>query len=185
MQSLVVAEGSSVAQVADLNSGPPTLAATAPFGAWPSTGIAQPLPIELPDLGGLVVEPPLWAMNEAELACVQGLQVRREGIGHVTFRGEIDCRGLLEQLKDVLIIEQGEVVAYPVPSKKPPVGQGLNRPAQVVLFGCMPKSMSTLSDSRTRERYKQRVARMTVEKGAIFEDYNCEDGTWKFRVDHF
>merc|ERR1712232_194329 len=109
----------------------------------------------------------------------------RKGVGCVVFHGETDCRGLLEQLGQLLVIEQGEVVVYPDARHKPPVGQGLNKPASVVLYGCMPKSQQRLSDPRARERYRERVAKMTEEKGAVFEDYNCEDGTWKFHVTHF
>jgi len=116
---------------------------------------------------------------------VRDLRVGRENIGHVTFIGDTDCRGLLPQLSEIMIIQQGEVVVYPEACKKPPVGQGLNKPASIVLYGCMPKSQTRLSSPRARERYRQRVAQMTEDKGATFEDYNCEDGTWTFRVNHF
>ncbi|CAE8697614.1 unnamed protein product [Polarella glacialis] len=138
-----------------------------------------------PDLGGLSVEPSLWEMGEAELSCVVGLRIGKAGIGHVTFNSETDCRGLLPRLHEILSVEQGEIVVYPDPAMKPEVGQELNKPASVVLYGCMPKSQSRLTDSRACDRYKQRVAQMTEEKGAVFEDYSCEDGTWKFRVHHF
>lgn len=137
------------------------------------------------DLAGLEVKPELWRLSQAELAMVRNLSVGRVGVGCVTFDGETDCRGLLPHLRELLVIEQGEVVVYPDPRKKPPVGQGLNKAASVVLFGCMPKSQQRLLDPKARERYKQRVAQMTEEKGAVFEDYDCDDGTWRFRVNHF
>jgi len=138
-----------------------------------------------PDLGGLLVDPPLWHLSEEELAHVENFVVGREGIGYVTFHGETDCRGLLEALPDIVLVERGEIIVYPQPATKPEVGQGLNKAASVVLYGCMPKSQSRLTDTRARDRYKQRVAQMTEEKGAIFEDYDCDTGTWKFRVNHF
>eukprot|EP00747_Dinoflagellata_sp_TGD_P185203 gnl/TRDRNA2_/TRDRNA2_41621_c0_seq1.p1 gnl/TRDRNA2_/TRDRNA2_41621_c0~~gnl/TRDRNA2_/TRDRNA2_41621_c0_seq1.p1 ORF type:complete len:374 (-),score=49.47 gnl/TRDRNA2_/TRDRNA2_41621_c0_seq1:59-1105(-) len=137
------------------------------------------------DLGGLSVMPELWRLNSTELMRVPDLCVTRGTIGSVTWHGETDCRGLLSALKDVVVIDQGEVVVYPSPGQKPPVGQGLNKPASVVLLGCMPKSSTRLTDPRARERYVQRVKQMTAEKGAIFEDYDCDSGTWKFRVEHF
>eukprot|EP00928_Gymnodinium_smaydae_P031976 TRINITY_DN23291_c0_g2_i1.p1 TRINITY_DN23291_c0_g2~~TRINITY_DN23291_c0_g2_i1.p1 ORF type:complete len:741 (+),score=88.91 TRINITY_DN23291_c0_g2_i1:61-2223(+) len=140
---------------------------------------------EPPDLRGFHVDPPLWKLSEADLARVRDLHIWREGVGSVTFQGSTDCRGLLDQLCDILIIEQGEVVVYPDVSKKPRVGQGLNKPASIVLLGCMPRSQSKLADAEARERYKRRVRQMTEEKGAIFEDYDCDTGTWNFRVDHF
>jgi hypothetical protein len=136
-------------------------------------------------VAGLEVEPNLWGLSEAELSSVRDLTISRKGVGRVTFNGETDCRGLLHELHNLLVIDQGEVVVYPDPSRKPPVGRGLNKPASVVLFGCMPKSKQRLADPRAKERYRQRVAQMTEEKGATFEDYNCEDGTWKFHVAHF
>merc|ERR1719240_1167039 len=136
-----------------------------------------------PELDGLTVVPELWNMSEAELEYVHNLKVGREQIGFVTFHGETDCRGLLPQLRALLRVEKGEVVVYPDAQRKPQVGLGLNKPASVVLYGCMPKTR--LSDPNARERYKRRVAQMTEEKGAEFVDYDCEDGTWKFKVNHF
>jgi len=136
-------------------------------------------------LGDYTVEPALWRMTEAQLSSVSELKIVREGYGYVVFHGVTDCRDLIQQLRRLVVIDRGEVVLYPDPSLKPPIGEGLNKPASVVLLGCMPKSQDRLQQPRRQERYRQRVAKMTEEKGAIFEDYNCEDGTWKFRVDHF
>jgi len=138
-----------------------------------------------PDLGGLYVRPALWEMDDDALSGVEDLVVGREGVGHITFHGQTDCRGLLKMLHRILMVEQGEIVVYPDAELKPEVGHGLNKAATVVLYGCMPKSKSCLTDPRARHRYKQRVAQMTEEKGAIFEDYDLDDGTWKFRVLHF
>jgi len=155
----------------------------------PATPTLSPVPSPEtsvpPDLGGLSVAPELWQLDEAQLSSVRDLQIGREGVGHVTFHGITDCRGLLPQLQDILVVAQGEVVVYPDPFKKPPVGHGLNRPASVVLFNCLPTAHTRLSDAKAQERYRQRVAQMTEDKGAIFEDYDCKDGTWKFRVEHF
>ncbi|CAE7637721.1 NUP98A [Symbiodinium sp. CCMP2456] len=138
-----------------------------------------------PDLGGLYVNPPLWELDDEALCCVEDLVIGRDGVGHITFHGQTDCRSLLTILPHILMVERGEIVVYPDAALKPEVGHGLNKPATVVLYGCMPKSQSCLTDSRARHRYKQRVAQMTEEKGAIFEDYDPDDGTWKFRVLHF
>ena len=137
------------------------------------------------DLGGLFVKPKLWELNSDELQCVEDLVIGREGVGHVTFHGKTDCRGLLDQLSQILSIQPGEIIVYPDATLKPDVGQGLNKPASVQLHGCMPKCQTRLTDTRAQQRYKQRVAEMTREKGAIFEDYDPVDGTWKFRVPHF
>lgn len=145
-------------------------------------GAAPPAP---PELGGLSVEPPLWALSDAELAHVQELRIGREEVGQVTFHGETDCRGLLPRLPQLISIENGEVVVYPDPQTKPSVGVELNKPASVMLYCCMPKSQGRLNSEEARERYKRRVAQMTEEKGAHFVDYDCGTGTWEFRVDNF
>ncbi|CAK9001530.1 Nuclear pore complex protein NUP98B (Nucleoporin 98B) (Nucleoporin autopeptidase) [Durusdinium trenchii] len=139
----------------------------------------------VPDLGGLFVKPAVWELSIDELQHVEDLVIGREGVGQVTFPGQTDCRGLIESLSQILSILPGEIVLYPDATLKPPIGEGLNKAASVVLFGCMPKCQARLLDAKAQQRYKQRVAQMTEEKGAIFEDYDPNDGTWKFRVPHF
>ena len=138
-----------------------------------------------PDLGGLFVNPHLWALSLDELKQVENLVIGREGVGQVTFHGKTDCRDLIENLSQILSILPGEIVLYPDATLKPEVGEGLNKPATIVLYGCMPKCRTRLTDPRAQQRYKQRVAEMTLEKGAVFEDYDPNIGTWKFRVPHF
>ena len=138
-----------------------------------------------PDLGGLFVKPRLWDLSVEELKRVEDLTIGREGVGQITFYGQTDCRDLLQNISQILSIHLGEIVVYPDASLKPPVGQGLNKPASVLLLHCMPKCRTRLADARAKQRYKDRVAQMTREKGAVFEDYDPNDGTWKFRVPHF
>jgi len=139
-----------------------------------------------PDLNGLEVEPDLWSLTEEELAQVPELRISRAGVGSVTFHGMTDCRGLARRrnLLDVIVLNPGEVVVYPNQHTKPPAGVGLNKPASVCLFGCLPKGQG-LNDRRARERYKKRVRQMTEDKGAEFVDYDCDEGIWQFRVAHF
>lgn len=136
------------------------------------------------DLGGVTVEPNIWAMSETELSRVKGLCFTREGVGSMYFHGETDVRDVLPHLADVVQLQPGEVVVYPHPGTKPPVGTGLNKAADITLFGCMPKTRG-FADHKAKERYRRRVKQMTEDKGAEFLDYDCERGTWKFRVSHF
>lgn len=141
---------------------------------------------EVPELGGLLVEPDLWALDQGELARVHELQVSRDGVGAVTFHGITDCRGLVgkRKLSDIVVLSPGEVIVYPNQSMKPPVGSGLNKPASIVLYGCLPKAQ-VFVDRKARERYKKRVRQMTEDKGAEFIGYDCDEGIWQFRVKHF
>jgi len=155
-------------------------------GRGPGSARSSGKPGARPDLGGLEVEPDLWSLSEDELARVPELQVSRAGVGSVTFHGITDCRSLVQRrrLLDIIILNPGEVVVYPNQSSKPSVGVGLNKPASVCLFGCLPKAQG-FRDRRARERYKKRVRQMTEDKGAEFVDYDCDEGVWKFRVAHF
>lgn len=137
-----------------------------------------------PDLGGLTVTPDLWSMEEEELAQVDELTIKREGVGCVTFHGQTDCRELAYRLPDVVVLNPGEVVVYPNHKVKPSIGSGLNKPASIKLYGCHPKTQVCTSE-RSREKYKNRVKSMTEEKGAEFVDYDCDNGVWEFRVSHF
>merc|ERR1712062_314225 len=104
-----------------------------------------------------------------------------DGVGAVTFKGETDCRSLLHVFPNIIILQPGEVVVYPDPSCKPPVGTELNKLADITLWGCMPKNQ-TFRDQRARDRYRKRVRQMTEDKGAEFVDYDCDAGIWRFRV---
>jgi len=135
-------------------------------------------------LGGILCEPNVWAMTEAELAAVRNLRFTREGVGSILFHGETDLRDVLPNLANVVILQPGEVVVYPNPGSKPPIGVGLNKAADITLFDCMPKTQG-FRDQKAKERYRRRVRQMTEDKGAEFVDYDCTVGTWRFRVNHF
>lgn len=146
---------------------------------------APPLSSGPPDLTIEVRPSNIWSMTDSELAAVQDFCVVKGEVGEVTWHGKTDCRSILGQLEELVQLAVGEVVVYPDPAKKPPIGHGLNKPATILLFGCMPRSQGKLRDPAARERYKKKVAQMTEEKGATFLDYDCDKGTWKFYVSHF
>lgn len=138
------------------------------------------------DLEGLVVSPPtVWTMSNAELSAVDDFIVSKDGVGEIRFHGKTDCRGVLHRLPQIVQLTHGEVIVYPDADGKPETGRALNRPASIVLYGCMPRTQGKLKDPVARERYRRKVAQMTEEKGAKFLDYDCEDGTWRFYVNHF
>lgn len=152
-----------------------TAASSTARGTWPA-------------LGGLEVTPDVFTMPFSELRHVRDLTIRKPNVGEVTFHGEIDLTQdlrVLEDLPSIVRLEVGEVVLYPTPGMKPPEGEGLNRPATVTLFGCMPPNNGDFPDAASRARYRDRIAHMTEQKGARFVDYDCDRGTWRFRVDHF
>uniref|UniRef100_A0A0G4GH69 Peptidase S59 domain-containing protein n=1 Tax=Chromera velia CCMP2878 TaxID=1169474 RepID=A0A0G4GH69_9ALVE len=96
-----------------------------------------------------------------------------------------DCRGF--DPRDVVRLEVGEVLVYPDAASKPPVGQGLNRSAEITLFQCWPPSAEIMSDTKALKKYKKKIQTMTEKKKGVaeFMDYNPVKGVWKFRVHHF
>ena len=133
-------------------------------------------------------------MSQTELCQVKHFTVIREGVGQVRFHGETDCSEAslgvrLHELGKICRLRQGEVVVYPETCTKPPIGEGLNKPASLVLLGCMPPKAPNgdvaFPNAKSRNRYRQKIAEMTRRKGAVFVDYDCDTGVWKFDVDHF
>eukprot|EP00435_Cladocopium_sp_Y103_P031069 s2656_g7.t2 len=140
-----------------------------------------------PDLGDLVVTPDIYSMTPNELRHVRDLKVHRPRVGEVTFHGEIDLIAypdILEDLPNLVRLDPGEVVLYPDSLRKPFEGEGLNRPATITLFGCLPPQLADF-DEESKARYRHRIAEMTEQKGARFLDYDCDKGLWQFCVDHF
>jgi hypothetical protein len=134
----------------------------------------------------LEVEPDLSRLTEAELAAVEELTVRRANVGQITFHGATDCRGI--DLNDVVRLEVGEVLVYPEACRavKPQPGEGLNKTSTVTMLQCWPPNGgSQMNDERARDRYRAKIKQMTERKNAYFIDYDCDQGIWVFRVDHF
>jgi nuclear pore complex protein Nup98-Nup96 len=141
-----------------------------------------------PNLGDLEITPDIYSMSTDRLRRVRDLTVRKPSVGEVTFHGEIDLileHRVLEDLPAIVRLEVGEVVLYPEPGTKPVEGEGLNRPATITLFQCMPPNSGAFPDADSKTKYRSRIASMTEAKGARFVDYDCDRGIWQFRVDHF
>ncbi|OLP94205.1 3'-5' exonuclease eri-1 [Symbiodinium microadriaticum] len=139
-------------------------------------------------LGDLIITPNIYALQPHELRRVRDLTICRPKVGEVTFHGDLDLvteSNILEDLPHVLRLEPGEVVLYPDSRTKPREGKGLNRPATITLFRCLPPSGAAFPDEESKVRYRNRIAQMTEAKGARFVDYDCDQGLWQFRVDHF
>jgi len=136
------------------------------------------------EIGGLVVVPDLTRLSARDLRQVSDLTVTRVEVGSISFHGQTDCTAL--DLPRLVHLDIGEVLVYPEPGSKAPIGQGLNKCATVTMFQCWPPNgRGHLEDEKAQERYKFKIQQMTEEKRAKFIDYNCTSGVWKFQVDHF
>lgn len=117
---------------------------------------------------------------------VKDFVVGRHGYGSIKFLGETDVRRL--DLESLVQFNNREVIVYMDESKKPPVGQGLNKPAEVTLLNikCFDKKTGLqYTEGPKIEKYKEMLKRKAEDQGAEFISYDPIKGEWKFRVNHF
>ncbi|KAI3453280.1 hypothetical protein Pfo_009943 [Paulownia fortunei] len=117
---------------------------------------------------------------------VKDFVVGRHGYGSIKFFGETDVRRL--DLESLIQFNNREVIVYMDESKKPAVGQGLNKPAEVTLLNikCFDKKTGQQYTEGPRiEKYKEMLKRKAEDQGAEFVSYDPVKGEWKFRVNHF
>lgn len=143
-------------------------------------------------LGDYYIEPPISLLAESERAepgfCshVHDFVVGRRDYGSIKFLGETDVRYL--DLESIVQFNKREVIVYLNDLNKPPVGQSLNKPAEVTLLNvkCIDKKTGIqYMDGEKVRRYTAMLMKKTEEKGAEFVSYNPVEGVWKFRVQHF
>lgn len=117
---------------------------------------------------------------------VKDFIVGRRGYGAIKFTGETDVRGL--ELDALIQFNYHEVIVYMDDSKKPEVGKGLTKPAEVTLLNlkCINKKTGEeYKDGHLVDKYKNLLIRKSAEQGAEFVSYDPLKGEWKFKVNHF
>ncbi|KAK3025168.1 hypothetical protein RJ639_043054 [Escallonia herrerae] len=117
---------------------------------------------------------------------VKDFVVGRHGYGNIKFLGETDVRRL--DLELLIQFNHREVIVYMDDSKKPAVGQGLNKPAEVTLLNikCVDKKTGNhFTEGPRIDNYKEMLRKKVKDQGAEFVSYDPIKGEWKFRVDHF
>ncbi|CAL8072922.1 unnamed protein product [Calicophoron daubneyi] len=166
------------------NSGSVTSAPSSPRPPHP-TGIKLSKP-------GYYVLPPfeeLATMMDSEGRCiVEDFVIGRRHYGHILFPGNTDVTDL--DLDNIVHIRRREVVVYPDDEKKPPVGFGLNKRAEVCLEAIWPTDKATREPVKSPERlavmrFEDRLERATRRMDARFIEYRPESGSWVFEVKHF
>ena len=100
----------------------------------------------------------------------------------------------MELLLDLVrLFEAAAVVVhhvYPDDLNKPPLGKGLNRPAQITSDKVWPLDKISGDTIRSTDRlinmsYKEKLEKASSRMGARFLGYRPETGSWVFKVDHF
>ncbi|CAG9854284.1 unnamed protein product [Phyllotreta striolata] len=127
-------------------------------------------------------------IEEPGRCIVKGFTIGRKGYGNVYFPDEMDVYGL--NIDELVHFRYREINVYPDDEKKPPVGQGLNRKAQVTLDNVYPKqsnshALVTDVNELLKINFAEKLRRITMNKNAKFVDYRPETGSWVFKVEHF
>ena len=128
----------------------------------------------------------LASKSEADLAALTGFTIAREGYGSIAWEGRVDVRGI--NLDSIVSIERQDISVYDdqeAAGTKPAVGEKLNGPAVLTLFKIFPKGGATAT-AEAKEKFLKKLRKANAQmKDADFISYDPDQGTWKFRVDHF
>lgn len=127
-------------------------------------------------------------LNENGECIVQNFSIGRKGYGSVFFPGEVNLTNM--NLDEIVFLRRKEVNVYPDDKEKPPIGEGLNRRAEVTLDGVWPNDKTTCCQIKSPERlvemnYEGRLEAASRKQGARFLEYRPETGSWVFEVAHF
>lgn len=131
----------------------------------------------------------LRSMSHDQLSRVENFTAGRKGFGEVSFLEPVDLTGLPslnDFLGNIITVESLELAVYPDESNKPPVGKGLNVPAQISLENCYARDKATrqpITDTKD-PRYQRQVKRMKMVPETEFISFT-DDGVWTFKVEHF
>ncbi|KAK2078505.1 hypothetical protein QBZ16_003345 [Prototheca wickerhamii] len=120
------------------------------------------------------------------LAALPEFVVGRRGLGSVRWLEPVDVRGL--DLDAIVSISRGSVEVYLEGPDKPPVGTGLNRPAEVTMLRVHKMDRATgqpTADPAALDAFARKLRRVSAEQGARFVSYDAKTGTWRFQVEHF
>nr|XP_051204789.1 nuclear pore complex protein NUP98B-like isoform X2 [Lolium perenne] len=114
---------------------------------------------------------------------VKDFTVGRHGYGSVKFEGETDVRML--DITSIVEFKDREINAYMDESKRPPVGQELNKPAEITLLNVKCVDQKTglqLMEGPAVDAYKEVLAQWTKSHDAEFISFDPVKGEWKFSV---
>lgn len=119
---------------------------------------------------------------------VPNFTIGRRGYGNVYFDEEMDVSGL--NLDEICHFRNKEIILYQDDDNKPPVGEGLNRRAQVTLDQIWPYDKNTHEPIKEPNRlealgYEAKLRRICEKRGTRFLEYRPESGSCVFKVDHF
>ncbi|XP_045481341.1 nuclear pore complex protein Nup98-Nup96 isoform X2 [Harmonia axyridis] len=127
-------------------------------------------------------------VSEDGKCMIRGFTIGRRGYGNVYFPDEINVMNM--NLDEIVHFRYKEIHMYSDESKKPPVGEGLNRRAQVTLDRVYPRMKDTKEiidnvDQVLAAKFPEQLVEISAKHGLKFVDYRPETGSWVFMVEHF
>ncbi|GAO18625.1 hypothetical protein UVI_02062170 [Ustilaginoidea virens] len=129
----------------------------------------------------------LQNMNRMQRLRVDNFTVGRDHVGYIKFKVPVDMSNI--ELDDIcggiIQLDPRSATVYPVQAKKPPVGKGLNVPAQISLEQSWPRGDRDKRNTSDPKRVNKHVERLKRIPDTVFESYDKETGVWTFGVEHF
>lgn len=127
-------------------------------------------------------------LKEDGTCIVPNFTIGRKYYGNVYYSGPIDVANL--NLDELVHFRHKEVIIYPDDENKPPIGEGLNRKAQITLDQVWPHDKSLHEPIKDRNRleemnYESKLRAVCDKHDTRFVEYRPETGSWVFKVDHF
>lgn len=128
-------------------------------------------------------------MNRVQRQKVVDFTVGREHVGQIRFRVPVDLSSIDidDLIGGIVILVTRSATVYPNPAKKPPVGKGLNVPAEIALEQSWPRGRDkkTIVHDKSGHRLNKHVERLRRIEGTDFAGYDENTGVWIFTVEHF
>lgn len=127
-------------------------------------------------------------VNSDGRCIVNGLVIGRIGYGNVCYTTPVDLTNM--NIDELVHFRYRELTIYPDDKDKPPLGQGLNQPAQITLDGIFPKDRKQHAvvsdmDYLLAMNFGETLKDVCLKHGTRFVDYRPDTGSWVFKVDHF
>ena len=139
-------------------------------------------------------------MSKSKASSVTGFTLQNQH-GRITWEGSINLLTILDwngtkfkNLAEIVEIEKNSVEVYRDDNKKPPKGEGLNRPAIITLFNLYPKkikqrlmksSILSLEETKIVDDYKDVLRQIVNSKGGLYLRYEQQKGELHFSVSEF
>ena len=131
----------------------------------------------------------LKKLKPNQLKSLIGFQIGRVGCAQCRFLEPVDLtivdfNKLFGEIAEITI---RSCTIYPTNDGKPPVGHGLNVPAEITMENSWPRARNKrdILYETSGPMFDKHVVRLRGVRGTKFVGYNKEEGVWTFIVPHF